>query len=112
MPAGSPTMRSAKEAFAKTRRSGDNVKRRVVITGMGVVSPNGIGNAEFAEGALAGRSGVKTIERFDASEISIRIAGEVRGFDDLACVEKQDRNHVSRVLPLALAAATEAGRGA
>jgi 3-oxoacyl-[acyl-carrier-protein] synthase II len=105
-------MRSAKEAFAKTRRSGDNVKRRVVITGMGVVSPNGIGNAEFAEGALAGRSGVKTIERFDASEISIRIAGEVRGFDELAWVEKKDRKHVSRVLPLALAAATEALREA
>ena len=64
------------------------------------------------EGALAGRSGVKTIERFDASEISIRIAGEVRGFDELAWVEKKDRKHVSRVLPLALAAATEALREA
>ncbi len=82
--------------------------RRVVITGMGVVSPNGIGNEAFAAGVLAGRSGVRRISRFDASEISIQIAGEVQDFDELAWVEKRDRKHVSRVLPLALAAAAEA----
>lgn len=84
------------------------MKRRVVITGMGAVSPNGTGNAQFAAGILAGRSGVRRIERFDPSEISIQIAGEVRDFDELAWVEKKERKHVSRVLPLALAAATEA----
>jgi 3-oxoacyl-[acyl-carrier-protein] synthase II len=75
---------------------------------MGVVSPNGIGNAAFTEGVLSGRSGVSKIERFDPSEIPIQIAGEVRNFDELAWVEKKERKHVSRVLPLALAAATEA----
>src|SRR5204862_4843051 len=88
------------------------MKRRVVITGMGTVSPNGVGNAAFTEGVLQGRSGVRRISRFDPSEISVQIAGEVRDFDELAWVEKRERKHVSRVLPLALAAATEALRDA
>jgi 3-oxoacyl-[acyl-carrier-protein] synthase II len=84
------------------------VNRRVVITGMGCVSPNGVGNAAFAEGTLAGRSGVRRISHFDPSEIPVQIAGEVPDFDELAWVEKRERKHVSRVLPLALAAAAEA----
>jgi 3-oxoacyl-[acyl-carrier-protein] synthase II len=80
----------------------------VIITGMGTVSPNGIGNSQFSDAILAGKSGVGRISRFDASEIQVQIAGEVRGFDELAWVDKRDRKHVSRVLPLALAAATEA----
>src|SRR3989442_29322 len=82
--------------------------RRVVVTGMGVVSPNGIGRETFANAILAGRSGVGRITHFDPSEIPVQIAGEVRGFDELAWMEKRERKHVSRVLPLALAAATEA----
>ena len=88
------------------------MKRRVVITGMGTVSPNGVGNPAFSEAVLQGRSGVGRISRFDPSEIPVHIAGEVRDFDELAWVEKRDRKHVSRVLPLALAAATEALREA
>src|SRR5260221_587759 len=75
---------------------------------MGVVSPNGTGNQDFADAILKGKSGVGKITRFDPSEIPVQIAGEVRGFDELAWVSKQERKHVSRVLPLALAAATEA----
>jgi 3-oxoacyl-[acyl-carrier-protein] synthase II len=81
-----------------------------MITGMGVVSPNGTGNSVFSEAILAGRSGVRRISRFDPSEIPVQIAGEVRDFDELDWVEKRERKHVSRVLPLALAAATEAFR--
>jgi 3-oxoacyl-[acyl-carrier-protein] synthase II len=84
------------------------MKRRVVITGMGVVSPNGVGNAAFADAVLEGKSGVRRISRFDPSDIPVQIAGEVRDFDELAWVEKRDRKHVSRVLPLAIAAGTEA----
>src|SRR5690348_2031061 len=84
--------------------------RRVVITGMGAVSPNGVGNAAFAEAILAGRSGVRRISRFDPSDIPVQIAGEVGGFDELDWVEKRDRKHLSRVLPLALTASTEALR--
>ena len=84
------------------------MKKRCVITGMGAVSPNGLGRASFAEGILAGRSGVRRISRFDSSAIQVQIAGEVSNFDELAWVEKKDRKHVSRVLPLALCAASEA----
>jgi 3-oxoacyl-[acyl-carrier-protein] synthase II len=84
------------------------LKRRVVITGMGAISPNGIGRQAFAEAILAGRSGVQRISHFDPSEISVQIAGEVRGFDELEWVDRRERKHVSRVLPLALAAASEA----
>jgi len=75
---------------------------------MGTVSPNGVGNDAFSEAVLQGKSGIRRITRFDASEIPVQIAGEVPNFDELAWVEKRDRKHVSRVLPLALAAATEA----
>ncbi|PYX83759.1 MAG: beta-ketoacyl synthase [Acidobacteria bacterium] len=84
------------------------MKRRVVVTAMGTVSPNGVGNQAFSEAALAGHSGVGRISRFDPSEIQVQIAGEVRDLDELAWVERRDRKHVSRVLPLALAAASEA----
>jgi 3-oxoacyl-[acyl-carrier-protein] synthase II len=87
-------------------------KHRVVITGMGCVSPNGIGNEAFCRGVLTGRSGVKCVTCFDPSELPVQIAGEVTGFDELAWVEARERKHVSRVVPLALAASTEALRDA
>jgi 3-oxoacyl-[acyl-carrier-protein] synthase II len=84
------------------------VKKRVVITGMGVVSPNGIGNEEFCRAILAGISGVRRITRFDPSELPVQIAGEVAGFDELTWVDAHERKHLSRAVPLALAASTEA----
>jgi 3-oxoacyl-[acyl-carrier-protein] synthase II len=84
------------------------MKKRVVITGMGAVSPNGIGNQAFCRAALDGVSGVKRITSFDASELPVRIAGEIQDFDELAWMEARERKHVSRVVPLALAASTEA----
>jgi len=84
------------------------LSRRAVITGMGAVSPNGVGNEAFATAILAGKSGVRRISLFDANEIPVQIAGEIANFDELAWVEKRERKHVSRVLPLALAASTEA----
>ncbi|HET8666378.1 MAG TPA: beta-ketoacyl-[acyl-carrier-protein] synthase family protein [Terriglobales bacterium] len=82
--------------------------RRAVITGMGVVSPNGIGTERFQRAILAGQSGVKRISRFDPSELPVQIAGEITDFDELAWVDAKERKHVSRVVPLALAASTEA----
>jgi len=84
------------------------MKRRCVITGMGAASPNGVGFTAFSDGVLSGKSGVRRISRFDASAIEVQIAGEISDFDELAWVEKKERKHVSRVLPLALCAATEA----
>ena len=82
--------------------------RRVVITGMGAVSPNGIGNEAFCSALLAGKSGVRRITRFDPSELEVQIAGEVTDFDESAWVTKHERKHVSRVVPLATAATSEA----
>jgi 3-oxoacyl-[acyl-carrier-protein] synthase II len=75
---------------------------------MGVVSPNGIGNALFCRAVLAGTSGVKRITRFDPSDMPVQIAGEITDFNELAWVDAKERKHVSRVVPLALAASTEA----
>ncbi len=88
------------------------MKKRVVITGMGAVSPNGIGNQAFCRSVLNGVSGVKRIRSFDPSELPVRIAGEIQDFDELDWMEARERKHVSRVVPLALAASTEALRDA
>src|SRR5258706_14803854 len=84
------------------------MKRRVVITGMGVVSPNGAGTEAFWQATRAGVSGVGPITRFDASEIAVRVAGEVKDFREEDYVAPKDRPHVSRVTPLAIAATGEA----
>ena len=81
---------------------------RVVITGMGVVSPNGTGKEAFCRAVLAGKSGVKRISRFDSSHLPVHVAGEIPEFDELAWVDARERKHVSRVVPLCLAATTEA----
>ena len=82
--------------------------KRAVITGMGVVSPNGIGKTAFCQSILEGKSGVKRITRFDTSELSVKIAGEIQDFNELDWMEPRERKHVSRAVPLALAASTEA----
>ncbi len=81
---------------------------RVVITGLGVISPNGIGKQDFCRAILAGKSGVKRISRFDPSALPVHIAGEIPEFDELAWVDIRERKHVSRVVPLAIAASHEA----
>lgn len=81
---------------------------RVVITGIGVVSPNGIGRTAFCRAILAGKSGVKRISRFDPADLPVHIAGEIPEFDELAWVDPRERKHVSRVVPLAVAASQEA----
>ncbi|HEY0078212.1 MAG TPA: beta-ketoacyl-[acyl-carrier-protein] synthase family protein [Pyrinomonadaceae bacterium] len=82
--------------------------RRVVITGMGCVTPIGIGREAFWRGLREGRSGVGRIESFDASDSPVRIAAEVRDFDWQRELRAKDRQHVARTVPLALAAAREA----
>ena len=84
------------------------MKRRVVVTGIGAVSPNGIGREAFWAATLRGESGVRPIERFDVSGMAVRIAGQVENFDELAYVSVKDRPHVSRAAPFAIAAAGEA----
>jgi len=84
------------------------LKRRVVVTGIGAVSPNGIGREAFWQATLRGESGVRPIVRFDASDLAVRIAGQVDNFDEHAYISHKDRPHVSRAAPFAIAAAGEA----
>jgi 3-oxoacyl-[acyl-carrier-protein] synthase II len=82
--------------------------RRVVITGMGCVTPIGIGRQAFWDALIKGESGVRRIESFDVSASPVKIAAEVRNFDWEAQLNPKDRKHVPRTVPLALAAAREA----
>jgi len=80
------------------------VARRVVVTGVGLVSSLGVGTAANWEALCAGQSGIGPITHFDASEFSTRIAGEVRGFDPLQFVDKKDVKKMDVFIQYAIAA--------
>ena len=82
--------------------------RRVVITGLGAVSPNGIGLKTFWENTCKGISGIDRIASFDASALTCQIAGEVSQFDPSLYYSKSDLKKLSRSIPLAVAATQEA----
>jgi 3-oxoacyl-[acyl-carrier-protein] synthase II len=79
--------------------------RRVVVTGVGLVSPLAIGTQANWDALIAGRSGIGPITRFDASQHSARIAGEVKGFDPLRFVDKKDVKKMDVFIQFAIAAA-------
>jgi 3-oxoacyl-[acyl-carrier-protein] synthase II len=78
--------------------------RRVVVTGIGLVSPVGIGTELNWRALTAGQGGIGKITRFDASAFSARIAGEVKGFDPLQFVEKKDVKKMDIFIQYAIAA--------
>jgi 3-oxoacyl-[acyl-carrier-protein] synthase II len=78
--------------------------RRVVVTGIGLVSSLGIGTETNWAALSSGRSGIDTITKFDASQFATRIAGEVRGFDPLDFVEKKDVKKMDAFIQYAIAA--------
>src|SRR5690242_13210488 len=78
--------------------------RRVVVTGIGLVSSLGIGTDANWKALKAGCSGVNTITKFDASQFATRIAGEVKGFDPLAFIEKKDVKKMDVFIQYAIAA--------
>ncbi len=80
-------------------------KHRVVVTGVGLVSPLGIGTEETWQGLVAGRSGAGPISLFDASQHSTRFACEVKGFDPLRFVDKKDVKKMDRFIQFAIGAA-------
>jgi 3-oxoacyl-[acyl-carrier-protein] synthase II len=82
--------------------------RRVVITGMGCVTPIGLGREAFWKSLQNGVSGVRRIESFDVTNSSVKIAADVRDFDWQSQLTAKDRKHVPRTVPLGLAAAREA----
>ncbi len=82
--------------------------KRVVITGMGFVSPIGIGRDAFWSSLQNGKSGVRSIEGFDVSNSAVKIAAEIAEFDWQAELSAKDRKHVPRTVPLLLKAVREA----
>jgi 3-oxoacyl-[acyl-carrier-protein] synthase II len=84
------------------------MRRRVVVTGIGLVSPVGLDTPSTWEALLAGRSGIGPITKFDAAEYSCRIAGEVRGFDPERYMEKKDVRKMDTYIHYAVAASKEA----
>jgi 3-oxoacyl-[acyl-carrier-protein] synthase II len=83
-------------------------ERRVAITGIGCLAPNGSGREAFARGLREGRSGIGRISLFDPEGLPATIAGEVKGFDPAAFVPAREARHLSRAVPLAIAASAEA----
>ena len=80
------------------------MKRRVVITGVGVITPLGTGVQKTWEGLLEGRSGIGKITHFDASELPVQIAGEVRDFNPEDYIEPKEIRKMDRFIHFALAA--------
>jgi 3-oxoacyl-[acyl-carrier-protein] synthase II len=80
------------------------MQRRVVITGLGAVTPLGVGVGSFWDALIAGRSGIAPIRAFDASQYTTTFAGEVDDFDPLAFVEARDAKRMDRYCQFAVAA--------
>jgi 3-oxoacyl-[acyl-carrier-protein] synthase II len=81
------------------------VTRKVVVTGIGPVTPVGVGRADFWDALVAGRSGIGKVTLFDATEFPVRIGGEVKDFDPTAWMDRKAARRTDRVVHLAVAAA-------
>ncbi len=95
------------DLFDTTRKNGSLtmvLRRRVVITGLGVLSPLGIDKEELQKNLIAGKSGIKPITRFDASPYPCKLAGETRDFDPLNYMSERETNRTERCTQFALAA--------
>ncbi|HEX5015829.1 MAG TPA: beta-ketoacyl-ACP synthase II [Candidatus Limnocylindrales bacterium] len=82
--------------------------RRVVVTGMGLVTSLGVGVAKAWDGLVAGRSGVRTIEAFDPSRVDAKVAGEVRDFDASNVLDRKEIRRTDRYIQFGLVATREA----
>jgi 3-oxoacyl-[acyl-carrier-protein] synthase II len=87
-----------------------NINRRVVVTGVGLVTPLGTGLEKNWQALMAGRSGISPITRFDVSDFASRIAGEVRDFDPQDWIERRDIKKMDLFIQYAIAAADQAMR--
>lgn len=88
--------------------NGCGPRRRVVVTGLGAVSPNGIGICEFWEATRRGRSGIGPISLFDAERLPCRVAAEVKNFRPQNFLPPNELRRMGRAVPLAIAATDEA----
>ena len=83
-------------------------KRRVVVTGLGVVAANGIGIDKFWDSVINGKSGVSRIESFDTSEYPVKIAAEIKNFNPLEYMDEKTTRQTAKFGQFALVAAKEA----
>jgi len=83
-------------------------KRRVVVTGMGIISPVGVGAKEFWNSLLEGKSGISTIENISLEGHTVHIAGEVKNFDEISTLDPKESRRMDRYTQFALMAAEEA----
>lgn len=81
------------------------MKKRVVITGLGAITPVGIGTENFWQSLIAGKSGIDRITRFDPTDYSTQIAGEVKGFEPAQYIDKKEAKRMDRCTQFAVAAA-------
>ena len=88
--------------------NGGAPRRRVVVTGLGAVSPNGLGVGEFWQATRRGLSGIDTISLFDAESLPCRVAGEVKNFHPEDHVPPHELKRMGRAVPFAIAATREA----
>lgn len=85
---------------------------RVVITGMGIISPLGNNISSFWKNLIAGQSGVDQITQFDSSNFSVKIAAEVKDFDPLQYIERKEARKMDRFVQFAIAASLQAVQNA
>lgn len=83
-------------------------KRRVVVTGLGLITPVGLGVRASWEALVEGRSGIGTIRTFDSSDLPVHIAGEVKDFDPSPYIEQKEIKKMDRFIHFAVAASTMA----
>ncbi|MBC7324508.1 MAG: beta-ketoacyl-[acyl-carrier-protein] synthase II, partial [Moorella sp. (in: Bacteria)] len=81
------------------------MQKRVVITGLGAISPLGTGIDKFWQALIAGQSGIGPITRFDARDMAVRFAGEVKDFDPGAFFDRKEARRMDRFTQYAVAAA-------
>jgi len=89
----------------RTLNPGQFIRKRVVITGIGVISPIGIGKASFTEGLRQGRSGVKKVTRFDVEDLPTQIAAEIDNFDPSYYLSTRKIKQMDRCTQFAVSAA-------
>src|SRR5215208_2822448 len=85
---------------------------RVVVTGMGAITPVGLDVASTWDAIVHGRSGVGLVQAFDTSDLDVKIAGEVKGFDPTHYLDRKEARRMDRFLQLGMVAAKEAMRDA
>ena len=87
-------------------------QRRVVVTGLGIISPVGLSVQEAWDNIIAGSSGIRPITEFDVSEFPVRFGGTIEGFDVSSYVSKKDARRMERFIHYGVAAGTQAIRDA